>query len=159
MEWTTWDETISNFRGVGGYFFPNINRTFCNQTVKILISCRMMWPLILVCTVCQCPIKRMLGLYGLKLNMAYFHVHYSYVKTQKGKREPLKNVNWNNVSNETITGDKLFQYCTCNFHSSCKHTYLSFKSTCNKKHKGVIRNMTNKVPYITVKMIFTQSNS
>ena len=36
---------------------------------------------------------------------------------------------------------KIFQYCTCpagrvtyNFHSSCKHTHLSFKSVCNKEH-------------------------
>ena len=42
-------------------------------------------------------------------------------------------------------GTKIFQYCTCpagrvtyNFHSSCKHTHLSFKSVCNKEHKGVI---------------------
>ena len=62
---------------------------------------------------------------------------------------------------------KIFQYCTCsagrvtcNFHSSCKHMYLSFKSVCNKEHKEVICNMTYKVPYITVKMIIlTQSNS
>ena len=44
-------------------------------------------------------------------------------------------------------GTKIFQYCTClagrvtyNFHSSCKHNvmHLSFKSVCNKEHKGVI---------------------
>ena len=42
-------------------------------------------------------------------------------------------------------GTKIFQYCTCpagpvtyNFHSSCKHTHLSFKSLCSKEHKGVI---------------------
>ena len=45
---------------------------------------------------------------------------------------------------------KIFQYCTCsagwvtyNFHSSCKHMHLSFKSICNKEHKGVICNMTS----------------
>ena len=37
--------------------------------------------------------------------------------------------------------------------------YLSFQRVYNKEHKGVICNMTYKVPYITVKMIFTQSNS
>ena len=38
-------------------------------------------------------------------------------------------------------GTKIFQYCTCpagrvtyNFHSSCKHMHLSFKSVCNKEH-------------------------
>ena len=48
---------------------------------------------------------------------------------------------------------KLFQYCTCpvgrvtyNFHWSCNHMYLSFKSVCNKEKKehtckGVISNM------------------
>ena len=32
---------------------------------------------------------------------------------------------------------------TYNFHSSCKHMYLSFKSVCNKEHKGVICNITS----------------
>ena len=47
-------------------------------------------------------------------------------------------------------GTKIFQYCNCpagqvtnNFHSSCKHMHLSFKSTCNKEHKVVICNMTS----------------
>ena len=47
-------------------------------------------------------------------------------------------------------GTKIYQYCTCpagpttyNFHSSCKHMHLSFKSVCNKEHKGVIYNMTS----------------
>ena len=41
------------------------------------------------------------------------------------------------------------------------HMYLSFKSRYmyNEEHKGVICYMTYKVPYITVKMIFSQSNS
>ena len=40
-------------------------------------------------------------------------------------------------------GTKIFKYCTCpagwvttNFHSSCKHMQLSFKSVCNKEHKS-----------------------
>ena len=37
--------------------------------------------------------------------------------------------------------------------------YLSFKSVYSKEHKGVICNMTYKVPYITDKIIFTQSVS
>ena len=37
--------------------------------------------------------------------------------------------------------------------------YMSVKSVCNKEHKGVICIRTYKVPYITVKIIFTQSNS
>ena len=50
----------------------------------------------------------------------------------------------------TGQGTKIFQYCTCpagqvtyNFHLSCKHMHLSFKSVCNKEHKGVICNMTS----------------
>ena len=46
-------------------------------------------------------------------------------------------------------GTKIFQYCTrpvgrvtYDFHASCKHMHLSFKSVCNKEHKGVICNMT-----------------
>ena len=42
---------------------------------------------------------------------------------------------------------KIFQYCTCpaglvtySFYLSCKHMHLSFKSVCNKEHKGVICN-------------------
>ena len=49
-----------------------------------------------------------------------------------------------------MTMTKIFQYCTCpagrvtyNFHLSCKHMHLSFKSVCNKEHKGVICNMTS----------------
>ena len=45
---------------------------------------------------------------------------------------------------------KIFQYCTCpagrvtyNINSSRKHMHLSFKSICNKEHKGVICNMTS----------------
>ena len=61
-----------------------------------------------------------------------------------------------NVQAEVITikrgdqGTKIFQYCTClagpvtyNIHSSCKHMHLSFKSVCNKEHKGVICNMSS----------------
>ena len=47
-------------------------------------------------------------------------------------------------------GTKFFQYCTCpagrvtyNFHSYCKQMHLSFKTVCNKEHKGVICNMTS----------------
>ena len=63
-------------------------------------------------------------------------------------------------------GTKIFQCCICpagrvtyNFHSSCKHMHLSFKSVNNKENKGVICNLTYKVSYITAKMIFTQSAS
>ena len=57
------------------------------------------------------------------------------------------------ISWDKVQGTKIFQYCTCpagcvtyNFHSSCKHIHLSFKSLSNREHKGVICNMTYKVP-------------
>ena len=41
-----------------------------------------------------------------------------------------------------MEGTKIFKYCTCpvgrvtyNFHSSCKHMHMSFKSISNKEHK------------------------
>ena len=43
------------------YFNSNIKRNFCKQTVENLIR-----GLVWLCTVCHCPIKKMLGLYGLK---------------------------------------------------------------------------------------------
>ena len=49
------------------HFFPNFNRTFCKQTVKILIRHRIMQCLIWVCTVCLCLLKRTLGLYRVKI--------------------------------------------------------------------------------------------
>ena len=47
-----------------------------------------------------------------------------------------------------IRGQKYFNIAlpgrvTYSFHSSCKHMHLSFKSICNKDHKGVICNMTS----------------
>ena len=53
-------------------------------------------------------------------------------------------------SSSQLQGTKIFQYCTCpaghvtyNFHPSCKPIHLSFKSICNKEHKGVLCNMTS----------------
>ena len=57
---------------------------------------------------------------------------------------------FNSILPRKSAGTKIFQYCTCpagrvtqNFHWSCKHMHLSFKSVCNKEHKGVICNMTS----------------
>ena len=54
------------------------------------------------------------------------------------------------LSFHSAQGTKIFKYCTCpagrvtnNCHSFCKHKHLSFKSLCNKEHKGVICNMTS----------------
>ena len=46
-------------------FYSHFNRTFCKQIVETMIGCHVLWHLIWVCTVCLCPTKRMLGLYGL----------------------------------------------------------------------------------------------
>ena len=48
-------------------FIQNFNRTFCKQAVKTLIRRHVVWRLIWVFTVCLCPTKRTLGLYGLTI--------------------------------------------------------------------------------------------
>ena len=50
------------------HFYPNFKRNFCNQNVNNLIRRRVLRRLIWFCTVCRCPTKRTLGLYGLNLN-------------------------------------------------------------------------------------------
>ena len=62
-------ESISNLR-VGWLvvfllFYSNFKRQFCKQTVENLIRRRVLWRLIWFCTVCRCPTKKTLGLYGL----------------------------------------------------------------------------------------------
>ena len=56
-----------------------------------------------------------------------------------------KTQNTSKYCSQIIQGTKVFQYCNCpagrvtyNFHLSCKHMHLSFKSICNKAHNGVI---------------------
>ena len=69
---------------------------------------------------------------------------------------------YNSNCKKPVRATKIFQYYTCpagrvrgNFHSSCKHMHLSFKSICNKEHKGVILPSLfhNYIPY-TDKKIF-----
>ena len=43
----------------------------------------------------------------------------------------------------SIQGDKIFQHCTCPAGRVTYNFHLSFKSVCNKEHKGVICNMTS----------------
>ena len=53
---------------VVGWNFSSLfksNRNFCWQTVETLIRRHVLWRLIWVCTVCLCPTKMTLGLYGL----------------------------------------------------------------------------------------------
>ena len=47
------------------YFYPNFDRIFCKHTVETLIKGNILRHLIWVCTVCLCPTKWTLGLYGL----------------------------------------------------------------------------------------------
>ena len=49
-----------------------------------------------------------------------------------------------------LQGTKIFKYCTYpagrvtyNFHMSCIHMHMSFKSVCNKEQKTVICNMSS----------------
>ena len=62
----------------------------------------------------------------------------------------VNSLHMSNFCRLQIQGTKIFKYCTCssgrvtyNFHSFCKHMHLSFKSVCNKEHKGVICYMTS----------------
>ena len=54
-------------------FFPYFNRTFCKPTVKILSRHLIIRHLIWVYTVCPCPIKSILGLYGLSCHMRFWY--------------------------------------------------------------------------------------
>ena len=69
------DSFISVLRIVGLYFFlnSNFNRILCKQTVETLIRLRVLQRLIWVCTVCLCPTKRTIGLYGFKTGLCYNH--------------------------------------------------------------------------------------
>ena len=53
-------------------FYSNFNWTICKQTVETLIRRHVLrtWRLIWVCTVCLCPIKRTLSLYGLIVHVS-----------------------------------------------------------------------------------------
>ena len=63
------DQSIFIFKGccVAVFIFiQNFKSAFCKQIVETLIRRRVLRRRIWVCTVCLCPTKRMLGLYGLK---------------------------------------------------------------------------------------------
>ena len=66
------------------HFYLSFNRKLCKQTVETLIRRRNLWRLISVCTICQCPTKRTLGIYGLKCNyFAYTCISYELQKFRK----------------------------------------------------------------------------
>ena len=59
------------FKGVLGgifHFYSSFYRKLCKQTVETLIRRRILWRLIWVCTICLCPTKRTLGIYGFYCN-------------------------------------------------------------------------------------------
>ena len=62
------DDSISNLGLLGGifHFYSNFKRNVYKQTVESLIRRRVLRRLIWFCTVCPCPTKRTLDLYGLK---------------------------------------------------------------------------------------------
>ena len=59
------------------YFY----RTFCKQIVEILIKCGVqggvLQHLVWVCTVCPCPRKRLLGLYGLNIGNTCDYINWT----------------------------------------------------------------------------------
>ena len=61
------EQSVSVLRVDGWYFsfLIKFDRIFCKQKAKSLIRRRVLRRLIWFCTVCLCPIKRTLGLYGL----------------------------------------------------------------------------------------------
>ena len=63
--------SFSGLLGVGFHSYSNLNRTSCKQTVESLMRHCSLWCLILVCTICLCPTKRKLGLYGLNAFVVY----------------------------------------------------------------------------------------
>ena len=73
-------QPISVLGMLGGifHFYSNFNRKLCKQTVGTLIRPVRLRRLIWVCTICLCPRKRMLGIYGLKCN--YFAYLISIVE-------------------------------------------------------------------------------
>ena len=64
------EQFISLLRVDGWYFsfYSNFDKVFCKQRVENL-----------VCTVCQCPTKRMIGLYGFK--SGFTHIMRSVPKS------------------------------------------------------------------------------
>ena len=77
--------------GVIFHFYSNSNRTFCEQTVEVLIRRRVLRRLIWICTVCLCPTKGTLSLYGLK------EMHILVTQCQVSASEPYCPLVFQNV--------------------------------------------------------------
>ena len=86
----------------------------------------------------------------VKRNLIHYLSLLNIMNSHNERKHLLSHLNLNISLNEnSVTPDqlqetKLFQYCTCpagqvtyNFPSSCQHMHLSFKTVCNKEHKGV----------------------
>ena len=61
-----WTSPFPLLGGIYNIFFSNFNTTYCKKKVETLIRRRILRRLISVFTVCICPTKKTLGLYGLK---------------------------------------------------------------------------------------------
>ena len=76
--------------GVSGgifHFYSNFNRIFCKQKLETLIRQYFLRRLIWVCTVCPCPTKRTLGLYGLKTVIGVATItHYKHVRSKNNSQ-------------------------------------------------------------------------
>ena len=84
------------------------------------------------------------------LILANISIFYCLVICKKNDNYILVTILTKRAQPAAHHGTKIFKYCTCpagrvtyNFHSSCKHMHLSFKSVCNKENKGVICNRTS----------------
>ena len=64
INWTSLFPILGLLGGIF-HFYSSFKRSFCKQTVENLIRRRVLRRLIWFCTVCRCPIKRTLDLYGL----------------------------------------------------------------------------------------------
>ena len=95
------EQSISVLRGVRCYFsFSSFKRKLCKQTVETLIRRRILRRLIWVCTICLCPTKRTLGIYGLKCNK------FAYLKWVT---EIWEGYCWNNLP-RNIWLELIFKY-------------------------------------------------
>ena len=68
INWTS-QFRILGLLGGNFHFYSKLKRNFCTQTVENLIRRRILRRLIWFCTVCRCPTKMTLDLYGLMGNL------------------------------------------------------------------------------------------
>ena len=100
--------SILGLLGVIFHFYSNFDIIFCMQTVENLI--RRIW----LCTVCVCPTKRTLGLYGLRPSKEIVVEIYSI---------PFVHPNNSHRSNKQVVSIHCIYFLTNQF----KHVFLMFK--------------------------------